>query len=118
MPCALCLIPYTSHHISSRLLHCAQLLFTRTILSYAKEVEGACSVTSPVSPLILDAVRSTLRDQETDRSLLAYTLTLPSLATLGEYTRMCVSAHKLLMHEALRISRGACMPSHCPPSPL
>jgi hypothetical protein len=75
-------------------------------------------VTSPVSPLILDAVRSTLRDQETDRSLLAYTLTLPSLATLGEYTRMCVSAHKLLMHEALRISRGACMPSHCPPSPL
>jgi hypothetical protein len=88
MPCALCLIPYTSHHISSRLLHCAQLLFTRTILSYAKEVEGACSVTSPVSPLILDAVRSTLRDQETDRSLLAYTLTLPSLATLGEY--VCV----------------------------
>ena len=47
--------------------------------------EAARSVTSPVSPLILDAVRSTLRDEETDRCLLAYTLTLPSLATLGEY---------------------------------
>ena len=72
MPYALCLV------------YCAQLLFTRTILSYVKELETTRSVTSPVSPLVLDAVRATLRDDQADRSLLAYTLTLPSLATLGE----------------------------------
>jgi len=60
-----------------------QTLFTRAILASIAQAQKGEDM-SPVSPLIVDALRAILKDETADRSLRAYALSLPSLGTLGE----------------------------------
>ena len=60
-----------------------QTLFTRAILAAVAAAQAGSDM-PPVAPLLIDAVRAILVDEEADLSLRAYALALPSLGTLGE----------------------------------
>ena len=59
-----------------------QKLFTRTILANAAAASAGLELT--VGPMLVEAVRRTLADPAAERSLKAYALTMPTLATMAE----------------------------------
>jgi aminopeptidase N len=59
-----------------------QKLFTRTILSNVAAAQAGVQMT--VGSMLVEAVRRTLADAAAERSLKAYALTLPALATMAE----------------------------------
>ena len=59
-----------------------QKLFTRTILANVAAAQAGRAMA--VGPLLVEAVRRTLADGSAERSLKAYALTLPVLATMAE----------------------------------
>ena len=58
-----------------------QKLFTRTILANAAAASAGLELT--VGPMLVEAVRRTLADPAAERSLKAYALTMPTLATMA-----------------------------------
>jgi aminopeptidase N len=62
----------------------AQQLFSRAILANAKLLQAKGEAGMTVSPALVAAFKSTLTDTTLDKSLCAYALSTPSLATMAE----------------------------------